>query len=97
MSHQMQPSDQLASAAHRLFDLRVMIGGLFVTYGVVLIAAGLVAGSYGERKASGININLDMGIGMLVVGLLFLAWWRLRPLRPAAQTVDTGTRSHPEP
>src|SRR5690348_16118127 len=97
MSQQMQASDQPESAANRLFDLRVMIGSLFVVYGVTLMVAGLVAPDVAERKAAGININLDMGIGMLVVGLLFLLWWRLRPLRPATQVVDTGTHSRPGP
>lgn len=88
MSQRRQSSAQPESAAGRLFDLRVMIGGLFVLYGVTLIAAGLLAGSYGERMAAGIDINLWMGIGMLVLGLLFLLWWRLKPLRPAADTED---------
>jgi hypothetical protein len=70
------------SAAAKLFDLRVLIGGLFTFYGVVLIIAGLFASQAQIQKASGININLWMGIGMLIVGLLFLLWWRLRPLPP---------------
>src|SRR6266849_6558182 len=76
-----QPSTP-QSAAAKLFDLRVLIGGLFTFYGVVLILAGLFASTAEIRKASGININLWMGIGMLIVGLLFLLWWRLRPLQP---------------
>ena len=82
MSRQMQSAHEPGSAASRLFDLRLLIGGLFVVYGVVLIIAGLVAADAAERKAAGININLWMGIGMLIVGVLFLLWWRLQPLRP---------------
>ena len=33
-------------------------------------------------KAAGIHINLWLGIGMLVLGLLFLLWARLGPLQP---------------
>jgi hypothetical protein len=69
------------SAASRLFDLRSMIGGLFVLYGIMLTIAGFVASSAELAKASNININLWMGLGMLVVGIIFLAWWRLRPLQ----------------
>jgi xanthine/uracil/vitamin C permease (AzgA family) len=68
------------SGAARLFDLRLLIGGLFVLYGVVLIVAGLAAGAAAIQKASGVNINLWTGIGMLLLGLLFLLWYRLLPL-----------------
>jgi hypothetical protein len=69
------------SAAARLFDLRSVIGGLFVLYGIMLTVAGFFTSSANLAKASNININLWMGIGMLVVGVLFLLWWRLNPLR----------------
>ncbi len=81
MSKQADPSSAPKSAAAELFDLRVMIGGLFTLYGVVLILAGIFASAAEIQKASGININLWMGISMLIVGLLFLLWWRLKPLR----------------
>jgi hypothetical protein len=69
------------SAAARLFDLRVLIGALFVLYGLMLTIAGISTSHKDLVKASNININLWMGIGMLVVGAFFLAWWRLNPLR----------------
>jgi hypothetical protein len=69
------------SAAARLFDLRSMIGGLFVLYGIMLTVAGFFTSSANLAKASHININLWMGLGMLVLGILFLLWWRLNPLR----------------
>jgi xanthine/uracil/vitamin C permease (AzgA family) len=75
-----EQSETPVSGASKLFDLRVLIGGLFTFYGVVLTIAGLVASEAAKTKASGININLWMGLGMLTVGLLFLLWWRLRPL-----------------
>jgi hypothetical protein len=81
MSKQADPSSAPKSAAAKLFDLRVLIGGLFAFYGVVLIIAGIFASTAEIQKASGININLWMGIGMLIVGLLFLLWWRLNPLQ----------------
>ncbi len=83
MKQQAAQPDVLKSAAAKLFDLRLMIGALFTFYGVVLIFAGIFVTAAEIRKASGININLWMGIGMLVLGLLFLLWWRLNPLIPA--------------
>ncbi len=76
------------SAAARLFDIRLMIGGLFVVYGVMLTVAGFGTSDKDRAKAAGININLWLGIGMLVVGLLFLLWFKLNPLRPEP---DEGT------
>ena len=73
-------ADTPQSAAARLFDLRVLIGGLFLLYGVMLTVAGFFTSSKELAKASQININLWMGIGMLIVGGFFAAWWRLRPL-----------------
>ncbi len=76
-------SDEPESASAKLFDLRVLIGGLFTLYGLVLIGAGVTTSRADLHKASGVHINLLMGLGMLVLGLLFLAWWRLKPLQTA--------------
>lgn len=77
------PKVSPSSGSARLFDLRVLIGCLFTLYGVTLIVAGLVGSAAEIQKASGININLWMGIGMLVLGLLFLLWWRTQPVSHA--------------
>ena len=74
-------ADAPQSAAAKLFDLRVLIGGLFLLYGIMLTIAGFSTSSKELAKASNININLWMGIGMLVIGGFFAAWWLLRPLR----------------
>jgi hypothetical protein len=69
------------SSASKLFDLRYLIGGLLGIYGVVLIIVGLTDSQAEVDKAAGIRINLWMGLGMLVLGLLFLLWARTRPLK----------------
>lgn len=69
------------SAMYKLFDIRLLIGGLFVVYGVMLTVAGFFTSDAARQKASGININLWLGLGMLALGLLFLLWRALRPLR----------------
>lgn len=81
------------SAAAKLFDLRVLIGGLFLVYGIMLTVAGFTTSDRELAKASGININLWMGISMLIVGAIFLAFWRLRPLKreeSPPEPYDTG-------
>jgi hypothetical protein len=81
-------SDTPKSAAARLFDIRLLIGGLFVLYGILLAIAGLVSDD--TTKSDGININLWLGIGMLIVGIFFLVWLKLNPLRhePPDERVD---------
>jgi hypothetical protein len=69
-----------AARAANLFDIRRLIGGLFVIYGVILTVLGLGESTASIDKSAGININLYAGIGMLVFGLLFLAWAFSRPL-----------------
>jgi hypothetical protein len=69
------------SGASRLFDLRYLIGGLMGIYGIVLIIVGLFDSQAEIDKAAGIRINLWMGLGMLVLGALFLLWARTRPLK----------------
>jgi hypothetical protein len=85
------PADQDApqSAASKLFDIRLLIGGLFTLYGVMLTIAGFFTSDTARHKASGININLWLGLGMLVLGLLFLLWHRLNPLRIEPNPTDS--------
>jgi cytochrome c biogenesis protein CcdA len=66
-----------ADASTGLFDLRYLIGGLFTVYGVVLIVASFFVSNV---KSGGMNINLWLGIAMLILGVLFLVWARSRPL-----------------
>ncbi len=70
-----------ARAANR-FDLRRIIGGLFLVYGVILLVTGIVGSHTVKTKASGINIDLYMGIAMLIVAALMIAWALLRPTTP---------------
>ncbi len=74
--------------AARLFDIRRIIGGLFVVYGVIVTIAGLVASDDEIDKAQGVNINLWTGLGMLVLGLFFLAWLKLRPTAPPPPSAE---------
>src|SRR3954454_9051900 len=83
------------------FDIRNIIGGLIGVYGVILTLMGI----FGDKeldKTGDVNANLWAGLGMLVFGIAFLAWARLRPVvvpphseegdRPASE--DHGSGAH---
>jgi hypothetical protein len=71
----------VAKAANR-FDIRRLIGALFMLYGVILFVLGLVGSHHIKTKAAGINVDLWTGIGMLVFGALMLFWALSRPTVP---------------
>lgn len=60
----------------RIFDLRLMIAGVFVVYGVALTVAGFFDTEEDLAKASGLAINLWTGLAMLGLGIFFLLWAR---------------------
>ncbi|MFC4119204.1 hypothetical protein [Nonomuraea zeae] len=49
-------------------DIRLVIGGLFLVYGVILIVAGVL----------GDAVNLWTGLAMAVFGGAFVVWARLK-------------------
>ncbi|HEX6150114.1 hypothetical protein [Nocardioides sp.] len=61
------------------FDVRNIIGMLLTAYGVILTLMGLL-GDAEEDKTGGVNANLWAGLALLVVGVIFIAWSRLRPI-----------------
>src|SRR3954469_25202259 len=95
-------AEQAELEAHRnaraanLFDVRRFIGGLFVIYGAILLILGLGASDAEVEKAAGVNVNLWVGLAMLIVGALFLAWAFGRPLGQdlaKAESEPTGSES----
>ena len=65
-----------------LFDIRSVIGGLFLVYGVVCLVFGLVSYTAADAaKTGGVNLNLWAGIGMLVFAAAFLLWNKLNPTK----------------
>jgi hypothetical protein len=75
-----QPTSSRVERAANLFDLRRIIGGVFLVWGVLLTVLGLTDSPAEANKAAGININLYAGLGMLVVGAIFMTWALTRPL-----------------
>ena len=79
--------------AANLFDIRRIIGGLFLLYGIVLTVLGLGASDADLKRADGVNVNLLVGICLLVMAASFIAWALWRPLgreleRAAAESGD---------
>ncbi|MGV9234549.1 hypothetical protein [Streptomyces nigra] len=79
-----------SETAARLFDIRRIIGGLFVVYGVIVTIVGITDDDAAIDKAEGVNINLWTGLGMLLLGLFFLTWLKLRPTAPPPPPVAPG-------
>ena len=79
----------------RIFDLRSVLGGLFVAYGVIVLVMGLVDGEAAKAKAVGTNINLWAGVVMLVLGVLFLIWRKASPTRLVERPEAEGQPEKP--
>jgi hypothetical protein len=79
--------------AANVFDLRRIIGGLFVFYGLLLALLGLFDSQEEIDKAAGVNINLWAGLGMLIFGVLMIVWALTRPLGDELASKEAGWRS----
>ncbi|MDH6489504.1 hypothetical protein [Streptomyces sp. SAI-127] len=79
-----------SATAARIFDLRRIIGGLFVLYGIIVTIAGINPSDSSLDKSEGININLWTGLGMLLLGVFFLVWLKMRPTPPPVPEVTPG-------
>jgi hypothetical protein len=90
-SPQAEKGSTSAAAAARLFDIRRIIGGLFVLYGLVLFVAGLLDGADAKKQAADIDINVWAGLAMLALGLFFLGWMWRRPLVAPEEDGEAGT------
>jgi hypothetical protein len=80
-------ADEVAAArAANRFDIRRIIGGLFVLYGVILVVTGIVGSHHVKTKAAGINIDLWTGIAMIIFAIIMVAWALLRPVMPEPES-----------
>ncbi|MFZ0387903.1 MAG: hypothetical protein WAL22_19725 [Solirubrobacteraceae bacterium] len=80
---------EVAKAANR-FDIRRLIGGLFILYSLILIVLGVAGSHHIKTKAAGINVNLWTGLAMLVFGVLMVAWALWRPTVPKPERPEEG-------
>ncbi|GFG51453.1 hypothetical protein CQY20_08645 [Mycolicibacterium agri] len=84
-------------AVSRIFDIRNIIGALLAIYGVLLVIAGLAPGLVAAHDESagdgntvelyvGTDANWWVGLALLAVAAVFIAWAALRPI-----TVDVDS------
>ncbi len=92
-SAEAEADTERAARAADLFDLRRIIGGLFIVYGVILFVLGLTDGQAEIDKAAGWNLNLWVGVAMLAVGGLFVLWAFARPLGKQLAEENEGAAS----
>jgi hypothetical protein len=87
-----------AQRAANLFDLRRIIGGLFLIYGAILTVVGLTDSDKEIQKAAGTHVNLYTGLAMIAVAIFFLVWAFTRPLskqlEEAEREVEEYDRMH---
>jgi hypothetical protein len=84
----LEDEEQVARIANR-FDIRRIIGGVFLLYAVILIVTGIVGSEEVKNKAAGINVDLWTGLGMLVFGALMIFWALSRPVAPEPRKTRT--------
>jgi hypothetical protein len=86
LPHTDDAAEQIVRSTRR-FDLRRILGALFVLYGVIVTLVGIVHYGSDLDMTGGIHINLWTGLAMLAAGLLFFVWDRLAPV-PASDIVS---------
>jgi hypothetical protein len=74
-----QTPDTAARHTAGALDIRNIIGGLLSVYGVILVLMGIF-GDEEADKTGDVNANLWAGLAMLLVGVGFLVWVRVRPI-----------------
>ena len=80
MAEDPNTTDDREQRAADLFDIRRIIGGLFLLYGVTLTVLGLGASDEDLQRAEGVNVNLAVGLIMIAMAALFIGWALWRPL-----------------
>jgi hypothetical protein len=78
--HDPDPAEDREQRAATLFDIRRIIGGLFLLYGITLTVLGFGASDEDLRRAEGVNVNLLVGLIMIAMAALFIGWALWRPL-----------------
>ena len=75
-------------------DIRFPIGFLFTITGLVITVWGLVSNPEVYKKSLNINVNLWMGLAMLIFGLFFLV---MSFIAQANSKKDAGSKRTPHP
>ena len=86
-----RPGESAKDPLAILFDIRSFTGALFLIFGIIVTLVGLRANDAAIAKAAGINLALILGLIMLAMGAIFIAWLLLKPpeiLHPHEMTED---------
>jgi len=93
-----EPANPAPTTTAGAFDIRTIIGGLIGIYGLILLVTGLWFTDDSEiERADGVNLNVQVGIGLLVFAVLMLGWVVLRPLRVPVEPEQDGSHADPTP
>ena len=92
-------SEEQVERATSLLDIRRIIGSVLGIYGVLLVGAGVLGDHEVKNKAAGVNIDLWVGLALLVACGVFWGWASTRPLVDELEEADdTEVRgAEPEP
>lgn len=91
-SYLTEEEKRAAVKAARGNDLRLILGALFVVYGVIVTIVAFADHSAHNIATNGFTVNLWTGLLMLLGGLLFLAWNFMRPI-PAEDIIKSAEDS----
>jgi hypothetical protein len=89
-------TEEQVERATTLLDIRRIIGSVLGIYGVLLIGAGLFGSDADKDKAAGVNINLWVGLALLVASALFWVWASTRSLVDELEDAEDDV-TEPEP
>ena len=92
MAEDPDQTDDREQRAADLFDIRRIIGGLFLLYGVTLTVLGLGASDEDLQRAEGVNVNLAVGLIMIAMAAMFIGWALWRPLGRQLAKQPVGSR-----
>jgi drug/metabolite transporter (DMT)-like permease len=83
-------SEEQVERATNLLDVRKIIGSLLGVYGVILLLAGIFGSDADKDKAAGGNVNLWVGLALLIACAVFWGWALNRPLSQELSERDGG-------
>ncbi|HET9499315.1 MAG TPA: hypothetical protein VFO98_03555 [Marmoricola sp.] len=71
-----------------LFDIRNIIGALLGIYGIILLLTAAFDNADTTTGKNSGSANLWVGIVLLLAGIFFIGWARLRPVEVSEDVVE---------